>query len=368
MALAFYRKYRPKSFEEIVGQEHITSVLQNAAKQNRLAHAYLFYGARGTGKTTTARLIAKLANCEKRSSNKAFSTKGVACNECKACVETDAGRALDVIEIDAASNRGIDEIRSLKEGISLSPTTSPYKVYIVDEAHQLTKDAWNALLKTLEEPPAHAILILATTEYEKIPATILSRTQKFHFRLVSIRTIAEKLARIAKEESLTVDSAALELIAGAASGSFRDAESLLDQLASSKQKIDVELVETTIGKVGFDRTRRFAELLLEKKVSEALVYISDVQKSGHNIADLAKETVHFLRRALSLSLDASLSKLYTEELTSTELEGVRKASALVSSSKTPSLITALIRAYGEMRYSPFASVPLEVAIIEELKK
>ncbi len=192
----------------------------------------MFYGSRGTGKTTTARLIAKLLNCEKRRDDAEFRKLGEPCNECRHCKEIDAQNSFDVIEIDAASNRGIDEIRNLKDSIRTSPASGEYKVYIIDEVHMLTTPAFNALLKTLEEPPAHAVLVLATTEYEKLPATIVSRTQRFLFKKLPKTKIMEKLAMMAKAEKIQIDKPALELIAAAAEGSFRDAESLLDQISS----------------------------------------------------------------------------------------------------------------------------------------
>ncbi|MFQ5752601.1 MAG: DNA polymerase III subunit gamma/tau, partial [bacterium] len=232
MALALYRKYRPKTLDELLGQETVAEILKNAAKNNRIGHAYLFYGPRGTGKTTTARLIAKLLNCERRSSDEKFRAQGEPCNTCRHCREIDNLTSFDVIEIDAASNRGIDEIRNLKDSIRVSPSSADYKVYIIDEAHMLTGAAFNALLKTLEEPPAHAVIVLATTEYEKLPATITSRAQRFVFKRLPKIRIMEKLRMIAEAEKIKIDEPALELVAAAGEGSLRDSESLLDQIAS----------------------------------------------------------------------------------------------------------------------------------------
>src|SRR5580704_16688214 len=229
---ALYRKYRPKKLEEVLGQETNVEILRNAARSGRLGQAYIFYGPRGTGKTTTARLIAKLLNCEKRRTDPEFAKLGEPCNECRECLAIDAQNSFDVIEIDAASNRGIDEIRNLKENIRTSPASAEYKVYIIDEAHMLTGAAFNALLKTLEEPPKHAVIILATTEFEKLPPTITSRAQRFVFKKLSKAVIAAKLATEAREENIAIDEDALELIAAAGEGSVRDAESLLDQIAS----------------------------------------------------------------------------------------------------------------------------------------
>ena len=367
MALAIYRKYRPKSFEELIGQKEIVQVLQNAAKQNKLAHAYLFYGPKGTGKTTMARMIAKLANCETRRDDKEFHKRGEPCNRCDRCKDIDAGRALDVIEIDAASNRGIDDVRELREGIRVSPASYEKKVVIIDETHMLTREAFNALLKTLEEPPAHAIMILATTELEKVPPTIVSRTQRFNFRKLTIEEILEKLRKIAATEKIKASDDALELIASRAEGSLRDAESLLDQLASIKSDVELEDIEKIIGKVGQAKTAEFSDLILAANLSGALKYIADLNAGGYNLVDFNKELIQHWRRLLSLKIDSTIEELFKQELTKKELEKMKEQSAKLTPEKHLKLVKDLIRAYSEMRYSPFAAIPLEIAIIENLK-
>ena len=367
MALAIYRKYRPRTFSEVLGQEAVTKILKNAASLNRLSHAYLFFGPRGSGKTTTARLIAKIANCETRQKDENFRKTGEPCNNCRVCKEIDEGHALDIIEIDAASNRGIDEIRNLKEGINLSPTSYAYKVFIIDEAHQLTKEAFNALLKTLEEPPSHAILILCTTQVEKIPATITSRTQRFHFKRIPLIMIVQKLQKIAQLENIEISKQALELIAAAAEGSFRDAESLLDQIASLSEKIDLQSVEEVLGRVGFLKTTEMAELLIKAELSKALEYLSKIDEQGYNLVQFNKDLIHCLRRVLSLKLNPNLEEIFKKEITDAELEIIKNHSKIADVQKTINLIKSLIEAYTEMRYSPFTIVPLEVAIIENLK-
>ena len=375
MSLALYRKYRPKKLADLLGQETINEILKNASRLDRLAHAYLFYGPKGSGKTTTARIIAKIANCQKRHSNPEFKKQGEPCNECPACVEIDKGFTLDVIEIDAASNRGIDEIRNLKESIRVSPAVYNYKVYIIDEAHQLTKDAFNALLKTLEEPPSHAIIILVTTELEKMPATIISRTQKFHFKRLPLATIVGKLKSIAEAENIKISDDALGLIAESAGGSFRDAESLLDQIASlkneliskTKEKIETEDVEKILGQAAFSRASELVDLIIKNDLPASLKYISKINEEGYNLIQFNKDLIHYLRRVLVLKFSPDLEKDFSRELTDQELKTIKKYSQTADAQKIIPLIKSLIRAHTEMRYSPFAIVPLEVAIIENLK-
>jgi len=368
MAVALYRKFRPTKFKDILGQSELVTVLENAARRDKLAHAYLFYGPRGTGKTTAARIIAKVANCETRRDDAKFRSTGEPCNTCRPCTEIDLGRALDVVEIDGASNRGIDEIRALKESIRLSPTSYTYKVFIIDEAHQLTKEAWNALLKTLEEPPAHAIFILATTEYEKVPATIASRTQRFHFKKPGIPEIVEKLTTIIRSEKLSVADDAIELIAASGEGSFRDAESLLDQLTAIKEEVTVKTVEEVIGTVGFERISTLADHIFANDITKALEAIRDLSVGGTNIVQVVKELISYLRRVLTLSIDPKFMDYFAKEFTRAECKRLQVHSSKIIKEKHIPLIRALITAWEQTRYSPFASLPLEVTLIEYLSK
>ncbi len=366
--LALYRKYRPLAFEDLVGQEHVVRILKEAARQEKLAHAYLFAGPRGTGKTTTARLIAKIANCEKRSNDAKFTAKGEPCNECAACRAIDEGHAIDVVEIDAASNRGIDEIRNLKESVRVTPSTARYKVFIIDEAHMLTKDAWNALLKTLEEPPAHVILILATTEIEKVPLTISSRTQKFYFKRATLQEITKKLKKVVDDEGIKISNEALNLVATSAEGSFRDAESLLDQLISLDDKdITLPEVEHMIGKVGFDKLSRFAGLLLEEDVDDALATLAEIEDGGFNLVQFTKDLIQYLRRVTVLATNPKMEEYFKEELMEEHLKTITDAAKLFTPAHVK-LLEALMEAYGEMRYSQFPIIPLEVALLNALPK
>ena len=367
MALALYRKYRPATFGDLIGQDLVVQILREAAKQDKLAHAYLFAGPRGTGKTTTARLVAKITNCEKRIADPKFKAKGEPCNACETCRGIDEGRNLDIIEIDAASNRGIDEIRNLKESVRLAPSSSRTKVFIIDEAHQLTKDAANALLKTLEEPPPYVIFILATTETEKIPATIVSRTQQFHFKHVPLKRIAEKLGTIAKAEKMRIDPETLELIAASGEGSFRDAESLLDQLISlGEEQISLETVEALVGKVGLHKIASFAGLLLAGNMEGALEALNEIQDGGYNLAQFTKDLIQHVRRTAVLKFNPAMKAFFERELSEDTVRGLTEHAKLFTD-RHVELLKNLIQAYGQMRYSQFPIVPLEVAIIESLR-
>jgi DNA polymerase-3 subunit gamma/tau len=369
MAQALYRKYRPQKLDDVLGQETNVEILKNAAKAGRLGQAYIFYGARGTGKTTTARLIAKLLNCEKRRTDPEFAKLGEPCNKCRECLAIDAQNSFDVVEIDAASNRGIDEIRNLKESIRTAPASAEHKVYIIDEAHMLTGAAFNALLKTLEEPPKHAVIILATTEFEKLPATITSRAQRFVFKKLTKATIIEKLTTIAAKEKIKIDESAIELIAAAAEGSFRDAESLLDQissLGSAMKGITLADAERVTGRTGLKKVHELAALIVARDVKGALANLNELNEDGHNLVQFTKDLIHYLRKVLSLKVNPSLKSVMERDLTRDEVAGAIALGATADTAMLVKFIKALIRAYAEMRYSPFAIVPLEVALVEQL--
>lgn len=291
---ALYRKWRPQAFHEVAGQGHVTQTLRNALDGDRVAHAYLFTGPRGTGKTTTARLLAKAVNCQGAADERP-------CNECQICRAINEGRLLDLIEIDAASNTGVDDIRDLRDKVSFRPGEAQTKFYIIDEVHMLSNSAFNALLKTLEEPPPHVIFVLATTEPQKIPATVLSRCQRFDFRRIGLDDIVERLRYIAAQEGLTVEDAALEFIARQGSGSMRDAISLLDQIAAygnDAERITLEQVQAILGAVTSESVCELVDSLVAKDIAAGLSVINNVVNGGVEPRQFAAEIVEYLRALL----------------------------------------------------------------------
>jgi DNA polymerase-3 subunit gamma/tau len=294
--LSLYRKYRPRNFAEIIGQRHVTQTLANAVKANRIAHAYLLCGPRGTGKTSTARVLAMALNCEQ-------GPTAEPCGDCEECQHIIAGNALDVMEIDAASNRGIDEIRELRERVGLAPAGARMKVYIIDEVHMLTGEAFNAFLKTLEEPPPHVVFVLATTEPHRVLPTILSRCQRFDFHRIGLQDLQSAVTRIAEQEELDIDERAVAMLANAADGSFRDVLTLLDQaVAYAEDRITAEIVTEILGGIDFDLLADFADVLTRGDISEALLLIERVVSEGKDLRQLiAGLTAHY-RNLLLLSL------------------------------------------------------------------
>jgi len=337
-----YRKYRPKNCSEVLGQDVVVDVIKKQISSGNIAHAYLFSGPRGTGKTSMARLLAKAVNCLDL-------TDGSPCGKCSNCVAIDNARFLDLLEIDAASNRGIDEIRRLRDRVNFSPNEGKYKVYIIDEVHMLTRDAFNALLKTLEEPPLHVIFILATTESHKIPQTILSRCQRFNFKLASDKDILKKLKYICKSEKVNFTDEALNAIVTFAEGSFRDAESILEKVMGGfkvldDKKIELSEVINLLGLAQSSEIEEFINALFKKDQKKALAVIDNIYKNGINLSEFISQTLEKLR------------KLMIEKVSEQNLE--------YSLSDIVKIISELQDAQNKLKTSSIERLPLEISIIK----
>ncbi|MCK4453757.1 DNA polymerase III subunit gamma/tau [Candidatus Parcubacteria bacterium] len=371
MSLALYRKYRPQTFKEIVGQEHIVKTLTNAIASGMISHAYLFSGPRGSGKTSVARLLAKAVNCENLTSNiQNQKSNFEPCNQCSSCLEIKQGKAIDLIEIDAASHRGIDEIRELREGIRFGPTKSKYKVFIIDEAHQLTREAANALLKTLEEPPSYAIFILATTEIHKMIPTIISRCQRFDFRKLTLEEIIKRLELISKKENARIERPALELIALNSEGAIRDAESLLDRVLTfkleTKEEIKAEEIKDLLGLVEINQVSKFVELISQKKAAEAVDFLNNLINRGQDIQEFSRALVNYLRQALILKISGGRGEnnpLITG-LTKEEIQNLEKQVEKFTEQELQKIINLFLQAENRIKYSSIPQLPLELAIVE----
>ncbi len=357
-ARSLYHRWRSQSFSEVIAQDHVTRTLRNAIATGRVVHAYLFCGPRGTGKTSTARILAKAVNC-------LDPRDGEPCNECASCTAVTEGRAIDLIEIDAASNRGIDDARELREKIKFAPGEARYKVYIIDEAHMLTSEASNALLKTLEEPPEHAIIILATTESHKILATISSRCQRFDFRRIPVESIVEQLQMICDAESLRVEPAVLERVARMARGSLRDAESLLDQLvAYCGEEVGLSAAREILGLTGEESVPEFAEALRRRDLARGFLLIDGASSTGSDLRHLSRELVDYLR-ALMVSksgADTSLLQGYRAE----ELARLRAEGEGWSYRSLLNALRVFADLEGRLRQEAFNQLHLEMAFMEAI--
>ncbi|MGQ9466096.1 MAG: DNA polymerase III subunit gamma/tau [Anaerolineae bacterium] len=355
MAQALYRKWRPQTFDEVVGQEHVVQTLRNALLSDRVHHAYLFAGPRGTGKTTTARLLAKAVNClDPEPAHRP-------CNRCAICRAINEGRLMDLIEIDAASNTSVEDVRELRERVGYRPSEARYKVYIIDEVHMLSTAAFNALLKTLEEPPAHAIFVLATTEPHRIPATVLSRCQRLDFRRVPLADIVARLRHLAQQEGIQAEEDALSLIARHATGSMRDAESLLDQLAAyTDRMVTVEAVRTALGTGDEGAILALTDALAARDVGRGLGIINESADRGTDPRQFARQMAEHLRALMLIRLGAPVPLYIPDSLRPT----VQSQAARF----TPRQLARAVRLFGQAASDARAAwqpqLPLELAFVE----
>ncbi|MDF2716289.1 MAG: polymerase [Paenibacillus sp.] len=353
--IALYRTWRPQAFRDIVGQKHITQTLQNSLREGRLTHAYLFNGPRGTGKTTAAKILAKAVNCENGPSEEP-------CNECSACRRITEGAVMDVVEIDAASNRGVEEIRDIREKVKYAPTEVRQKVYIIDEVHMLTTEAFNALLKTLEEPPAHVMFILATTEPHRLPATIISRCQRFDFRRVPLDEQVSRLTYICGEENVTAEPEALQYVARLSDGGMRDALSLLDQIiAYTGNHVTLEEVLGITGGIGLEQFGRLAEAVVNRDAGAALACIELMMQAGKSAEKSMENLLYYFRDALMLKLVPNAEE-WTDRIT--DAGAFRSMIGSFSTERLFHIMDVLNHYQAEMKYSAQPQTIFEVAILK----
>ncbi len=349
------RKWRPQVFQDVIGQEHVTQTLINAIKNERIAHAYLFGGPRGVGKTSVARIFAKAINCLE-------GEPGTPCNHCRSCLEITEGNSVDVQEIDGASNRGIDEIRELRENIKYLPSSGKYRVYIIDEVHMLTLPAFNALLKTLEEPPAHVKFLFATTESNKVPITILSRCQRFDFKRIPLEQLAGQLKHIAEQEGVTISASALNLIARASEGSMRDGQSLMDQVISFTGKmVDEDLVHKILGIIDRETLCAATRAVIEGNVSGCMGIVEELYNRGYDLKDFYRLLMHQFRMLLFCLLVPDFKPV---DLTDAEASELRKQAETAGETRLQTSLDFLIHREENLRQSSYPRLILEVTLIK----
>lgn len=358
--VVIYRKYRPQTFAELVGQNHIVEVLTNAIKQERVAHGYLFVGPRGTGKTSTARILAKALNCKNASSVEP-------CGLCESCVSIAKGAFFDLIELDAASNRGIEEVRNLKESARVSMSQDNWKVFILDEAHSLTKDAANALLKILEEPPVKTIFILITTEPEKIIATIKSRLQILPFKHLSVTDIIKRLAQIAEKEKIAVDENVIKAIALNAQGALRDAESSLAKaLSLGKKRVSMEDARETLGIIDEHLVMRFFDFLIKKETDKLFDFVRNIGEKGIETKPFVRSLLEYLRKIAVIKAAPSVKETLASQLTKEEISIIIKHAKEIGGKNILSMIEIFLQSLQDVEKYPQGQMALEVAVIKIL--
>ena len=359
------QRWRPQNFSDVVGQVHVTTTLKNQILSDRVGHAYLFWGPRGTGKTTVARILAKAVNCPNRIQETNFNSTKTAepCNQCVFCDEISKGRSLDVFEMDAASNRGIDTIRDLRENVKLSPAACPYKIYIIDEAHMLSTEAFNALLKTLEEPPPHVIFIMATTEHAKIPKTISSRCQDFDFRHLEDEKIIERLQLIVREEEVSADLDVLTLITRQSEGCLRDAENLLERLVSSAGKnLTVDAVEQIIGLGSSSILRELTTAIMDRDLAKSLKTLNRLTKQGTELSQCLDQLINYFRDLRLLAIDDGLSELIQSP--KSDLPELKQKADQMSVNRLSRIIKILMHTDGDIKQYGYPQLQLEAALIQ----